>query len=382
MTPSWGNGIKAQASPEWELHPLDSKLSLPQGLEGRRRHPHSNATSLAITITSHLHLASIQKQFVRSWVFPAHSVPGCSPAWDTGCPLEAPRGLHHILGKSHVPKTRKASPPSPRSHACGGGQQRWEARSEQDQFPQQPRRSPGKAVSKGTSRLCLSTQLCLQRPREKFIGAVCPGTEPGSGETWTVFHAARVKEKSSVSPQCRQRPAKMCRRYQQVPQCPAARPWCYQSGCRAFLDKTTCKRARGLEKGKEKKKRKRNKKPQTQPLGSKGTFHEARPWSVAELNEILRTSRGSRCPGSVIPCQTRKGGTAQEARKPPCNGISRAFLPVRLCQQERRIFLLCLGHTHIHRGAASTEAPSPCAPSLPGAGIAPLLWSPGTTTWS
>lgn len=28
VTPSLGNGVKAQASPEWEIHPLDSKLSL------------------------------------------------------------------------------------------------------------------------------------------------------------------------------------------------------------------------------------------------------------------------------------------------------------------------------------------------------------------
>lgn len=207
-----GNGIKTRLSPGWEIHPPDSKLSPSQGLEGRRRHPHNNITSpLAITTRSHLHSASIQKRFGQGWVFPAHSVPGCGPSWRTGCALETPRALHHIPGMSHMPKTGKVSPLSPRSHACGGGQQFWEACSEQDQFPQQPHRSLSEAASKGDLTSLLEHPPLppgplppgLQRPQEKFIRAVCLGTKPGSGERWTTFHGARAKEKSSAGPQRR-----------------------------------------------------------------------------------------------------------------------------------------------------------------------------------
>ena len=210
VTSSLGNDIKTQLAPSWEIHPLNPELSPSRGLEGRKRRPHSNITSsLAMTTTSRLHPASIQKQFVRGWMFPAHSVPGCGPAWHRGCPLEAPRALHHILGTSHVPKTGKVSPPSPRSHACGGGQQCWEACSEQDEFPQQSHRSPSKAASKGDLTSLLEHPTLppwplppgLQGPREKFIRAVCLGTKRGSGETWTAFPEARAKEKSSASPQ-------------------------------------------------------------------------------------------------------------------------------------------------------------------------------------
>ena len=115
----------------------------------------------------------------------------------------------------------------------------------------------------------------------------------------------------------------MCRRYKQVPLCPAAQPWCCHPHCKASLDKTTCETARGLE---EKKKKPQTKTHHNQPLASKVTFLGAQPWPVAELNEILGTLRGPWCPGSVIPPSDQKGGgQARRHRNPLAMGFPERF---------------------------------------------------------
>ena len=159
MTSSLGNGIKTQASPGWEIHPLDSTLSPSQGAEGQEKTP-TQQHHLFSCSNHHMPPAPCEHPEANR---PGLDVPSSPSAWMWPS-LEEPRALHHTLGMSHVPKTRKVRPHHPDPMLVVGDSGAGKPAQNKTSFLSNLTGHQAKLPAKGTLSLlemlgCLSTQL-------------------------------------------------------------------------------------------------------------------------------------------------------------------------------------------------------------------------------